>query len=994
MENLYFSLYDLLNDDDNNDNSEFIDTIGKISGNHDINAQSKYYNIDEYTSAVNTNTNYYTNIIHLNIRSLSKNFDLLRSMLNCLPKHPDVIALTETWLNNTNKHLYQLDGYSSFHLVRTTREHGGISIFVKNDIHTHVLHDYCFINEDSELYTVKIRIDKVEHIIATLYRPHSKHIAVNNFTDIITNTLSADIFTNNKTIILGDLNINLLEHSIHLPTNIFINAMQTMNYFPHISRPTRFPDNPQLGAPSLLDHVWTNFSPPSLSGILCYNISDHLPIFINIAKHSALNTRHRITFRDFSKNSHDKFTQELLQINWEELYHMTNANESFNYFIDIIIKLYNKCFPIKTKFVTEKRLQNPWLTRGLMNSIKHKFILFKQSKLGIISHATYKIYRNNLTKAIRNAKCNYYSNFFSDFKNNTKKIWQAINTLKGNSQENTKINSLKLSTTELNKPLDIAEAFSTYFSNIAPQLDSQLPNSNVNPNSYLVGNYPQSMVVPILTTHDLNKVIQTIKNKKSGINDIAVTVVKRNTELLSAPLAFLVNLSITSGTFPAKLKNAVITPIYKSGPNDNIKNYRPISQLSIFSKIFESAMKTYLMQYLEHKNILNKAQFGFRPKCSTFHALNAFSNDILASIDKKLSVLSIFVDFSKAFDTVNHNILLDKMHFYGIRGTILSWFRDYLSDRQQQVRFQGEMSSFKTVTLGVPQGSVLGPILFLIYINDISNIFLNSKTILFADDMTIYLIGPSPEQLVMSANEELTKLHQWCLSNRLTINTDKTHFMIFTCKRHFNLPQLSINEYPICRTSSVKFLGVTYDDSMTFKFHINNLTLKFSRHIALLYQVKDFIPQNVLKCIYYAHIYPLLTYCNLIWSTTFKTYLVPLKIQLKKIVRIITNSNYLAHTDPLFKLLNILKLEDITKLSAAQYMFTHSILGENLLPSHDHSTRHRGNLLHPAHRTNKFRHSVLYIGPVVWNTIPHHIKNVHSLSIFKKKFKRHILNSY
>ena len=131
-----------------------------------------------------------------------------------------------------------------------------------------MLQDYCFINEDSELYTVKIRIDKVEHIIATLYRPHSKHIAVNNFTDIITNTLSADIFTNNKTIILGDLNINLLEHSIHLPTNIFINAMQTMNYFPHISRPTRFPDNPQLGAPSLLDHVWTNFSPPSLSGIL------------------------------------------------------------------------------------------------------------------------------------------------------------------------------------------------------------------------------------------------------------------------------------------------------------------------------------------------------------------------------------------------------------------------------------------------------------------------------------------------------------------------------------------------------------------------------------------------------------------------------------------------------------------------------------------------------------------------------------------------------
>ena len=271
----------------------------------------------------------------------------------------------------------------------------------------------------------------------------SHFIAVNDFTDFLISTLSTDAFRCNKTIILGDFNINLLEHSLHLPTNIFINAMQAMNYFPHISRPTRFPDNPQLGKPSLLDHVWTNFSPPSLSGILYYSISDHLPVFIIVTKQSVLNSKHKITFRDFSNHNHDKYKHELHQINWEDLYHMTSTNESFNYFIDTIVKLYNKCYTVKTKFVTYKRLQNPWLTRGLMNSIKHKFVLFKQSKLGIISHDTYKIYRNNLTQAVRLAKCNYYSNFCCAFKNNTKKIWETINTLKGNSHKGTRINSLK-----------------------------------------------------------------------------------------------------------------------------------------------------------------------------------------------------------------------------------------------------------------------------------------------------------------------------------------------------------------------------------------------------------------------------------------------------------------------------------------------------------------------------------------------------------------------
>ena len=227
------------------------------------------------------------------------------------------------------------------------------------------------------------------------------------------------------------------------------------------------------------------------------------------------------------------------------------------------------------------------------------------------------------------------------------------------------------------------------------------------------------MVLPPISTQDAKDIVKALKNKKSGVNEIAVSVLKLNLDKIALPITILFNQSVATGTFPAKLKKAKVTPIHKSGSNNIPKNYRPISKLDVFSKIFELLMKKHLIQYLETKNILNPSQFGFRSNHNTFQALNLFSSNIYSAIDNSLSVLSIFIDFAKAFDTVNHKILLDKMYHYGIRGPIHSWFKDYLTDRSQITTFKGENSTSSKIFLGVPQGSVLGPILFLIYINDI-----------------------------------------------------------------------------------------------------------------------------------------------------------------------------------------------------------------------------------------------------------------------------------
>ena len=418
----------------------------------------------------------------------------------------------------------------------------------------------------------------------------------------------------------------------------------------------------------------------------------------------------------------------------------------------------------------------------------------------------------------------------------------------------------------------------------------------------------------------------------SGIllNHISHKLVKSAKDVLIKPLTLLMNQIIHTGEFPKQLKIAKVKPLFKKGIQSSFTNYRPISLMPSISKIFEHVMTSQLMEYFTSKNLFCLQQFGFRPGHSTELAALKLVNHVITEMDNFNIPTNIYIDLSKAFDTLNFDILLNKLDYYGVQGCANRLIYSYLSDRWQFVEFNGHKSSYLPIKTGVPQGSVLGPLLFLIYINDlplVSNVF---DMLMYADDTTLYCnikqdIG---EEVI---NAELLKLWEWLSANKLSLNIAKTKYMVFhTSKRNVIYPNLKVNNNNIERVTQFNFLGVILHSHMTWNKHINHISMKIARSIGILYRLRNVYPESVLITIYNTLILPHFHYCLLLWGSVVKENH-SLHLLQKKALRIITNSDYLAHTEPLCKKLRILKISDM--FSVALWKFYYKLMN-NKLPEH------------------------------------------------------------
>ena len=385
-------------------------------------------------------------------------------------------------------------------------------------------------------------------------------------------------------------------------------------------------------------------------------------------------------------------------------------------------------------------------------------------------------------------------------------------------------------------------------------------------------------------------------------------------------------------------------------------------------------------------------------------ALVELTNKISLVFEEKKFLIGIFLDLSKAFDSINHKILLNKMERYGIRGTPLKWFRSYVSDRKQYTFIDNHKSDLCNISVGVPQGSVLGPLLFLMFINDLQFISDVLYSIIFADDTSLFISGNDVAEVNNVLNVEMKNVTKWFSANRLAVNIDKTCYMILKPKNKFineDLIQIFIGDCLIRQVKQTKCLGVTIDDKITWKLHINDICLKISQAVGVMYRLRTVVPMRILLTLYYTMILPYLSYCNIVWGNSALYLRNRIGVLQKRAIRVICNSQPLAHTTPLFQQLSILKVDQMCSLQTAIFMYSYF---KNILPDsfnnyftsnctiHSHSTRNSNHLRLPLYKYSFSQTTISYTGVKSWNSIPVEIKNSPTLSNFKRKFKLYILH--
>ena len=478
------------------------------------------------------------------------------------------------------------------------------------------------------------------------------------------------------------------------------------------------------------------------------------------------NMENRPLIRLHSSKNVERFRSLIDNIDWSNVYHFSSSNLAYSHFHEKIKDCYVKCFP-EVRLSRKCAKDKMWITCGIKRSSNQKNKLYKK---WVCSHdpldeKNYRDYLKVFKQVTLAAQMTYYKDKFDIRINTTKQLWINLNKVCSfnKNKTTTSINKMSFDNKDITDPSEICNKLNNYFCSVGTNLVQSLNSSgNIDFIKYIPSPNKNSMFCSPVTPNEIARIIQRLPNNKApGGDGINSKILKEICESIAFPLAHIFNLSFNTGEVPELLKIAKVVPIYKKGERNQPGNYRPISLLSIFDKIMEKLMCKRLSDFLENNNILYEYQFGFRKNYSTSHAVMEVMDNIYQNWDNHELTIGIFLDLQKAFDTVNHDILLKKLEIYGIRGIVLKWFTSYLNNRKQYTVLQNFESELECVTYGVPQGSVLGPLLFLIYVNDIQYAITNAKIKLFADDTNLFFYSKDTVKLFTLANVGMLQLSEW-----------------------------------------------------------------------------------------------------------------------------------------------------------------------------------------------------------------------------------------
>lgn len=663
-------------------------------------------------------------------------------------------------------------------------------------------------------------------------------------------------------------------------------------------------------------------------------------------------------------------------------------------FCRLLYEAYDSCCPIKIKRVKQNKVCKPWIDDHVKLCIQRKHALYRDYKRGIVEYDIFRAYSNRVANLLKSSKRRYFLMRFERSRGNMRETWSTINSAIGKSKvKNNQVPNITVDGDLITDKKQIASMFNNHFATIGSKLNDNIPRSVIRPLHYMGASNLQSMFATPCTADEVARLIRSLPSKSTGIDSIPTYILKRFVGIISDIIAKLFNKSLLTGSFPDCLKLASIIPLFKSGDRASLLNYRPISLLSTFSKIFEKLMHRRLVDFVEGFDLLSDNQYGFRSRHSTGDAILRYLSGAYASLDRGDYFCTVFLDFSKAFDTVNHDILLLKLHHMGIRGSVLGWFRSYLTNRSAYVSLGGVKSERVDLTMGVPQGSVLGPVLFNLYINDMSKSCGPLNCIHYADDTTLYLSHSSAVVLSSLISDSLKSLECWLQANRLSLNVNKTSYMVISNLCNDNFSPVFMGNVELNRVLSCKFLGLTIDSNLNFKLHVDNICKRIGRNIGIIYRIRSFVNSNVILCLYFSLIYPFLSYVVPAWGNSNSFNRDRISRLQRRVLRLLPDELYRAQLkfEYIYQYFTLVKFHQIRTLNLFPYFAT--VLNE-LRPNHMYETRFsiNDNLNTPRHRLSKMKQSFLISGLSLWNVIPPQIRQLPNHHHFKRAIKTCLLS--